>query len=84
MDPEGDGFVGTADLNLVLGYWNGTVPPVDSKIDYNGDGFIGQDDLNAVLSNWNMGVPPVGPLPEPTSGALLAVAGTLLLSRSRP
>jgi hypothetical protein len=58
-DLTGDGFVGIADLNLVLGNWNTSVPIGDlTRGDASGDGFIGIEDLNAVLGNWNATLTP--------------------------
>ncbi|MEZ6192512.1 MAG: hypothetical protein R3C45_14645 [Phycisphaerales bacterium] len=54
-----DGFVGIADLNIVLGNWNLNVTPGDSlNGDLTGDGYVGIEDLNMVLGNWNAGTPP--------------------------
>ncbi|MEZ6192191.1 MAG: hypothetical protein R3C45_13005 [Phycisphaerales bacterium] len=79
-DLNGDGFVGIADLNLVLGNWNQTIPPGDPLADPSGDGFVGIADLNLVLGNWNAGTPPVGqqPIPEPMSCLSFAIAGIVL------
>lgn len=58
-DLNGDGFVGIADLNIVLGRWNQTVPVGDkSQGDPSCDGYVGISDLNIVLGNWNAGTPP--------------------------
>ncbi len=55
-----DGFVGIADLNIILGVWNQNVAPGDLLAgDPSGDGFVGIDDLNTVLGNWNAGTPPM-------------------------
>jgi len=51
-DLNGDGFVGQADLNIVLAAWGETVPPGNPKADLTGDGFVGQADLNVVLACW--------------------------------
>jgi murein tripeptide amidase MpaA len=77
-DINADGFVGIADLNILLGSWNQAVPLGDidaGDIAGIGDGFIGIDDLNVVLSNWNAGVPPVDAanIPEPASLVLLVL-----------
>ncbi len=86
-DLDGDGFVGIADLNLVLGNWNQTVTPGDPLAgDPTGDGFVGIGDLNVVLGNWNAGTPGSPPIhqaniPEPGSLAGLAVTGLALLRR---
>jgi len=60
-DLDNDGFVGIADLNIVLGNWNQNIPPGDPLADPSGDGFVGIDDLNTVLGNWNAGTPPGSP-----------------------
>lgn len=81
-DLNNDGFVGIADLNIVLGAWNQNVPPGDPLADPSGDGFVGIADLNVVLGNWNAGTPPVASqVPEPASLMLLVVVGGTVLSR---
>jgi hypothetical protein len=79
-----DGFVGIADLNIVLSAWNQEVTPGSSPSgDPSGDGFVGIDDLNAVLGHWNTGTPPgsASTTPEPGTLALLALTGTAQLRR---
>lgn len=73
-DLDGDGFVGIADLNIVLSEWNQEVPPGNPLADPSGDGFVGIEDLNLVLGNWNAGTPPAAGanIPEPASCLLLA------------
>ncbi len=82
-DLDGDGFVGIADLNIVLGNWNQNVTAGDPlQGDPSGDGFVGIEDLNEVLGNWNAGTPPAGAtVPEPTTMAVLGMGGLLLLKR---
>ncbi len=77
-DLDDDGFVGIADLNLVLSRWNQASPAgVWSLGDVSGDGFIGIEDLNAVLGNWNAGTPPPpdasAQVPEPGAIVLMAI-----------
>ncbi|MEZ6193178.1 MAG: LamG-like jellyroll fold domain-containing protein [Phycisphaerales bacterium] len=84
-DLDGDGFVGIADLNLVLGNWNQNVTPGDDLSgDPSGDGFVGIEDLNTVLGNWNAGTPPsASAVPEPASLALVGLGGLSALRRRR-
>ncbi|MEZ6192748.1 MAG: hypothetical protein R3C45_15855 [Phycisphaerales bacterium] len=83
-DLNGDGFVGIADLNIVLGNWNQNVTPGDPLVgDPSGDGFVGIADLNQVLGNWNAGTPPTNNVPEPASAALLLSLSLTSLNRRR-
>lgn len=81
-DLDGDGFVGIADLNAVLGDWNrGVDPGVWLNSDPSGDGFVGIVDLNTVLGNWNTGAPSdTSSVPEPGSFVLVALWGVLLVN----
>jgi hypothetical protein len=79
-DITGDGFVGLADLNVILANWNQNVPVGDASqgdLAGIGDGFVGVSDLNVVLGNWNASTPPpaVGAVPEPASLWLLVAGG---------
>ncbi len=57
-DLNADGFVGSADQNIVTANWGQSVTPSDwSMGDPSGNGVVGQDDLNRVLANWGEGVP---------------------------
>ncbi len=82
-DLDGDGFVGIADLNIVLGAWNQNVPPADALADPSGDGFVGIADLNIVLGNWNAGTPPgeTSNIPEPGTVCLMGLGGLAVLRR---
>jgi glucosylceramidase len=83
-DLNGDGFVGIADLNIVLGAWNQNVPPGDPLADPTGDGFVGIADLNIVLGNWNAGTPPTAATaPEPGTIGLFALAGAMIGGRRK-
>jgi hypothetical protein len=85
-DLNDDGFVGIADLNIILGVWNQNVTPGDKlQGDPSGDGFVGIDDLNSVLGNWNAGTPPTAgaAVPEPTTLGLLGLGGLAMLKRRR-
>jgi fibronectin-binding autotransporter adhesin len=85
-----DGFVGIADLNIVLGNWNQNVDAgVWSFGDPSGDGFIGIEDLNTVLGNWNAtwnaSTPPEdrasATVPEPGTAVMLLLAAAPMLRR---
>jgi hypothetical protein len=84
-DLDGDGFVGIADLNIVLGAWNQAVTPGDlSAGDPSGDGFVGILDLNVLLGNWNAFTLPTIAVPEPaTLGLLGLLGGVAVLGRQR-
>lgn len=52
-DLNGDGAVGSGDLDIVRGHWGATVPPGDlSQGDATGDGTVGSADLDLVRANW--------------------------------
>ena len=57
-DINGDGFVGLADLDIIMVNWNLFVPEADPRADVSGEGYVGLADLDAVLSNWNTGTLP--------------------------
>ncbi len=84
-DLDGDGFVGLADLDIILNNWNLNVPPANPLADPTGDNFVGLADLDIVLNNWNAGSPPALPgaaaIPEPGALALLGAALTGLTGR---
>ncbi len=82
-DLDGDGFVGLADLDIILNNWNQSIPPGNPLADPTGDNFVGLADLDIVLNNWNAGTPP-GPaaIPEPASVVFLTL-GALGLGRRR-
>ena len=82
-DLNNDGFVGIADLNLVLSNFGNTVTPMmDGDADW--DGYVGITDLNAVLGDWNAGSADTGSLavPEPFAvGLVLPGAACWMLRR---
>ena len=58
-DLDGDGVVGSQDLDVVRARWGDTVPPgsiVDG--DPSGDGRVGSADLDIVRANWGAGIQP--------------------------
>jgi hypothetical protein len=85
-DLDGDGFVGIADLNIILGNWNQTYFSGNAQADPSGDNFVGIEDLNIVLGNWNAGTPPTSSanIPEPgtITGLGLLIVGSLVRRRS--
>ena len=83
-DLNGDGFVGLADLDIILNNWNQTIPPGDPLADPTGDNFVGLSDLDIVLNHWNEGTPAAAAVPEPGAlGLLAAGAGALSFKRRR-
>ncbi|XAM01127.1 PEP-CTERM sorting domain-containing protein [Phycisphaeraceae bacterium D3-23] len=81
-DLNGDGFVGAADLDILLANWGSTTGTTATG-DANGDGVTNQLDLDIVDANWGEGTPPSSVIPEPGSLAVLAVGGLALLRRRR-
>ena len=81
-DVNGDGFVGQADLDIVLGEW-GNRPPADPRADPDGNGLVAQGDLDYVLADWGQGLAPPGgqSVPEPGTLAIFAFCGFAMLRR---
>ena len=72
-DLNGDGFVGLADLDIILGHWNAAVTAGDLLAgDPTGDGFVGLGDLDIVLGNWNAGHPADDNREHPRAGECAA------------
>ncbi len=83
-DLDGDGFVGLADLDIILNNWNQSIPPGDPLADPTGDDFVGLADLDIVLNNWNAGTPPSSAaVPEPATLFLLFGGTLALVQRDR-
>ncbi|XAL98325.1 PEP-CTERM sorting domain-containing protein [Phycisphaeraceae bacterium D3-23] len=83
-DLNGDGFVGVADLDIILAYWGQTVA-TGALIhgDAIADGFVNSADLQNVVNNWSNGTPPDTNIPEPGTALALAGLSGLLLRRRR-
>ncbi len=77
-DLNGDGVVGSFDLNFVRSHWGETVSPGEfSWGDANGDGVVNSADLDIVRMNWGRGLPyAAAAVPEP-SLAVGLIAGIL-------
>jgi len=74
-DVDGDGIVGSSDLDTVRANWGMTVTPGDTAAgDLNGDGLVGSADLNIVRANWGVVVPAASvyaaPLAAPQTAAV--------------
>ena len=80
-DLNGDGMVGSADLDIVRANWGATVTAGDLTMgDPSGDGVVGSADLDIVRANW--GATAAAAVPEP--GALtLALFGLLAVLATR-
>ena len=90
-DYNGDGFVGQADLDLILLNFGGTVLPEGfNTAALPGEAFddlIGQNELDAVLLNFGAGsavnTAAITAVPEPASAALVVLGGVAVAARRR-
>ena len=82
-DLDGDGFVGSSDLDRVRGNWNQSTRAGDfSAGDPTGDGFVGSADLDIIRAAWNDRIPSPASVPEPSMIALLT-AGLIISAGAR-
>ena len=82
-DMNEDGYVGSADLDIVRFHWGQYVMPGDTYAgDANGDGYVGSADLDTVRSHWGQSIawPTV---PEPGAGLLLLAGLVMVVARRR-
>ena len=71
-DLNNDGYVGSADLDIVRANWGHAVSPgYLAGGDCSGDGSVGSADLDIVRANWGSGTPPAAAVPEPSMLAVL-------------
>ena len=78
-DIDGNGFVGSDDLDIVRASWEQT----GGAGDISGDGLVGSADLDLIRANWGFGTAPASTaVPEPATVWLL-VAGILAVAFSR-
>jgi peptidoglycan/xylan/chitin deacetylase (PgdA/CDA1 family) len=76
-DVDGDGFVGSGDLDTVRFFWGEEVTPGDySRGDLSGDGRVGSADLDIVRACWG-NRSHSATVPEPSTWMLLLVAAGL-------
>ena len=68
-DLDGDGFVGSGDLDIVRSNWGQSVTGAENG-DPSGDGVVGSADLDVVRANWGAGTQPAS-VPEPSTLFLL-------------
>ena len=81
-DLNGDGMVGSADLDIVRGNWGATVTAGNLLSgDVSGDGVVGSADLDIVRGNW--GATNFAVVPEPGAILLLICAAFGLLIRRK-
>jgi len=80
-DLNGDGFVGSADLDIVRGAWGQSVSGAAAG-DPSGDGIVGSADLDIVRANWGAQSP--ASVPEPGTFVLVsAVLAALGMTRRK-
>ena len=81
-DLDGDGFVGSSDLDIVRANWGQTVTAGDVAAgDPSGDGSVGSADLDVVRANW--GAQAAAAVPEPSTVVLCLMALAAFVTRRR-
>ncbi len=80
-DLDGDGFVGSHDLDIVRAWWGWDVEPGNTdRGDATGDGLVNSADLDIIRANW--GATTAAAVPEP--GAIfLALGGAVFVALRR-
>ena len=83
-DLDGNGYVDSADLDIITNNWGQSVTPGDPLLgDPSGDGVVAGADFDIVMDQWHDGKVPVAAssstVPEPGSLALLALGSLVLL-----
>ncbi len=56
-DVDGDRMVGLADIAVLVGTWNQTIPPAPAAADLDSSGAIGLGDVAAVIAHWGTTCP---------------------------
>ena len=73
-DMNGDGLIGSDDLDVIRANWGATVAPGDvSSGDLTGDGAVNSSDLDIVRALWGMSRPEMQAVPEPAGILLLGI-----------
>lgn len=81
-DLDGDGLVGSDDLDLIRANWGRFVIPGDAASgDADGDGVVGSGDLDVVRFGWGSKAP--ASVPEPGTGLVACALAVGLLWRRR-
>ena len=81
-DLNGDGLVGSADLDIVRAHWGTSTTPGDLLSgDPSGDGSVGSADLDIVRANW--GATSAASVPEPCTWILMLSLAGLVVARRR-
>ncbi len=78
-DADGDGDVDFDDLGILLGNYDQSGFPANTRGDSDGDGDVDFDDLGLLLGNYGLGVPPGASEETPAAASVVAVpeAGAL-------